>query len=61
MKTSKLVRSIAKKLGAAGLGAKVIYADGVITVEAESDTIARDLLGFDSFTSYIDGIEVIIL
>lgn len=58
---SKLVRSIAKKLGAAGLEAKVIYADGVITVEAESDTIARDLLGFDSFTSYIDGIEVIIL
>lgn len=58
---SKLVRSIAKKLGAAGLEAKVIYADGVITVEAESDTIARDILGFDSFTGYIDNIEVIIL
>ena len=58
---SKLIRSIAKKLGAAGLEAKVIYADGVITVEAESDTIARDILGFDSFTGYIDSIEVIIL
>lgn len=58
---SKLIRSIAKKLGAAGLEAKVIYADGMITVEAESDTLARDILGFDSFTSYIDNIEVIIL
>lgn len=58
---SKLIRSIAKKLGAAGLEAKVIYADGVITVEAESDTIARDILGFDSFTGYIDSVEVIIL
>lgn len=61
MKTSKLIRSIAKRLGAAGMEAKVVYADGVVTVEAESDTLARDLLGFDSFTSYIDGIEVIIL
>lgn len=58
---SKLIRSITKKLGAAGLEAKVIYADGVITVEAESDTLARDILGFDSFTGYIDSIEVIIL
>lgn len=58
---SKLVRSIAKKLGTAGLAAKVVYMDGVITVEAECDTLARDILGFDSFTSYIDGIEVIIL
>lgn len=58
---SKLIRSIAKKLGAAGLEAKVIYADGVITVEAESDALARDILGFDSFTGYIDSIEVIIL
>lgn len=61
MKTSKLIRSIAKRLGAAGMEAKVVYADGVVTVEAESATLARDLLGFDSFTSYIDGIEVIIL
>lgn len=61
MKTSKLVRSIAKKLAAAGMEAKVVYADGVVTVEAEDDTIAQDILGFDSFTGYIDGIEVIIL
>lgn len=58
---SKLIRSITKKLGAAGLEAKVIYADGMITVEAESDTLARDILGFDSFTGYIDSVEVIIL
>lgn len=61
MKMSNLIRSIAKKLGAAGMEAKVVYADGVVTVEAESDTLARDLLGFDSFTGYIDGTEVIIL
>jgi hypothetical protein len=61
MKMSKLIRSIAKELAAAGMEAKVVYADGVVTVEAEDDTLARDLLGFDSFTGYIDGIEVIVL
>lgn len=52
---------IAKKLAQAGIEARVIYKDGMVSIEAESDTLARDVLGFDSFTGYVDGVEVIIL
>lgn len=52
---------IARKLAQAGVNARVIYAQGMVTVEAECDTVARDVLGFDCFTGYVDGVEVIIL
>lgn len=52
---------IARKLAQAGVEARVIYADGLVSVEAECDTVARDVLGFNSFTGYIDGVEVIVL
>lgn len=55
------VNAITRKLATAGVQAKVVYAAGLISVEAECDTVARDVLGFASFTSYVDGIEVIIL
>lgn len=52
---------IARKLAQAGVNARVIYAQGMVTVEAECDTVARDVLGLDCFTGYVDGVEVIIL
>lgn len=58
---SKLIRSIAQKLGAAGIEAQVSYAQGVISIEAECPHLARDVLGFDAFTACIDEVEVIIL
>lgn len=58
---SKLIRSIAQKLGAAGIEAQVRYAQGVISIEAECPHLARDVLGFDAFTGYLNDVEVIIL
>lgn len=58
---SNLIRSIAKKLGAAGIEAQVRFAQGVVSIEAECPHLARDVLGFDAFTGYIDQVEVIIL
>lgn len=58
---TKIHTNIARKLAQAGVQARVIYAQGMVTVEAECDVTARDVRGFDSFTGYIDGVEVIIL
>ena len=52
---------IARTLAAAGVVGSVFYAAGFVTVATDDEVAARDALGFDSFTGYIDDFEVIIL
>lgn len=60
-KMKKTINAIANKLATAGVQATVVYADGFISIDAECDVTARDVLNFERFTGYVDGVEVIIL
>ncbi len=56
-----LINQIAKQLEVAGIDARVIYSQGMISIAAEDDSLARDVLGQDRFTFYMNDVEVVIV
>ncbi len=56
-----LMNSIVKTLTTAGVSARVGIEKGMIYIDAENDSMARDVLGMERFTGYIDGVEVVIV
>lgn len=59
---NQVARRIACQLAQAGIHASVSTDRfGSVFVDAECDTLARDVLGFERFTGYIGDVEVTII
>lgn len=55
------MKSVVKQLSTAGLEAVVRYAQGVLIVAAEDASQAKEILGMESYSGYINEIEIILV